>query len=96
MRKRHGYIIEKLVYNDITNSVVDSYLFTKKFYETEKQANEALKQLQENYPDYQFRLVEMFETYTGKCSEGIHWFVWVYENNKPVKRKCRFCDIDSL
>jgi hypothetical protein len=93
MRKIHGYIIEKLVYFDMSECVFDSYLFTKKFYETEKQANEALAQLKENYPAYEFRLVEMFESYTGKCSEGIHWFVWFYENNKPIKRKCRFCDI---
>ena len=96
MKKRHGYIIERLVYFDMSDRVVDSYVFTKKFYETEKQANEALTQLKENYPAYEFRLVEMFETYTGKCSEGIHWFVWCYENNKPVKKICRFCEVESI
>ena len=96
MRKKHGYLIEKLVYLDMTGCIVDSYLFSRKFYETERQANEALVQLQINYPAYEFRLVEMFETYTGKCSEGIHWYVSFYENGVRTKRKCRFCEKEEV
>jgi hypothetical protein len=96
MRKAHGYIIERVIYYDKELGITDSYSQNNKYYATLKHAEEAISKIRENYPTCEFRLVEMFETYTGKCSEGIHWYVWFYENNRPVKRKCRFCEKEEI
>lgn len=97
MKKTHGYIIEVLTFDYRVNPpAINAYCYNNKFYTTLKSGIEALKTISEKNKNQEFRLVEMFESYTGKCKEGIHWFTYNYENNQPNHRVCRFCHVREV